>query len=72
MSKRKPAPPRIDGKSVLLAVGRKYASRTLGYAIERALKGQPLNGEQRVIFISLRCQLEEHWLAEHTKKEKSK
>lgn len=61
--------PEIKGRHVLLKVGAKYESRTLGYAIQRALETGDLNGEQRVVLVSLYCQLRFHWARDKKKVE---
>lgn len=51
----------VKGQYLYLKVGKKCESRTLGYAIERALNEEILNGEQRVVMVSLLCQLKLRW-----------
>lgn len=47
-----------EGRHLLFKVGAKYSKRTLVYAIENALRGKPLNGEQRLELIKIRIAIE--------------
>lgn len=60
--------PTTQGRYRYLKIGKKYDSRTLLYALERALRGEPLNGEQRVCFAVLRVQLQMQLAAERKEK----
>lgn len=53
--------PKIEGKHILLKVGKKYDARTLNYAIKKALLGEDLNGEDRLALINLKVQLAFHF-----------
>lgn len=64
-----PEVPEVRGRHVYLHVPKGYGSRTLGYAIDRALDSGDLNGEQRLSLVLLKIQLKAHWT--NTKGKKS-
>lgn len=47
-----------EGKYILFKVGKAYNSRTLGNALNKALRGSPLNSEEKLSFILIKVALE--------------
>ena len=52
--------PQVEGRYVLLKVGKKFDSRRLRDALKKCLSYTPLNGEERIPIVSMLAQIEIH------------